>query len=84
MRALVRDNFTCRAFDIGLSTEPCTENRLRFLHVHHLKERINGGNHELDNLLTICRAHHIKLHPYMAFEYAIKDKEIENGNEREL
>lgn len=83
MRALVRDDFYCQAHQLGLCDEPCTENRLRFLHVHHVEERQAGGTHDLANLLTLCRTHHIKLHPHMLYEYAALDKELE-GDWREL
>ena len=77
MRALVRDDFTCQAHQLGLCDEPCKENRLRFLHVHHVNERSGGGTHDLSNLLTLCRVHHIQLHPYMLYEYAAVDKELD-------
>lgn len=77
MRALVRDNFTCQAHQLGLCDEPCQENHLRHLHVHHKKERINGGTHDLDNLLTLCIPHHEALHPHMKYEHAMKQREYE-------
>jgi len=90
MRTLVRDDFTCQFRQLNLREieggccdhEP--ENRLRFLHVHHIIERQFGGQHDLDNLLTLCRAHHIELHPHMRFEYAITDKIIGDGSMKEL
>ena len=69
MRALVRDDFTCQAHKLDLSDEPCSETRLRFLVVHHIKFRINGGDHSLDNLATLCRAHHGDIHPHLKKEY---------------
>jgi hypothetical protein len=33
-----------------------------FVDVHHLKLRSEGGTDELDNLLTLCAAHHRALH----------------------
>jgi hypothetical protein len=30
--------------------------------VHHLRAREDGGGHELDNLLTLCGAHHRACH----------------------
>lgn len=62
-KSLVRDDFTCQNHQLG--GEPCDENRVRFLHTHHIKARINGGTHDLDNLLTICRKHHEDIHPFM-------------------
>ena len=55
LRTLVRDNFTCQ--EVG-----CTENRFRHLTVHHLVGRADGGTDNLDNLLTVCRGHHERLH----------------------
>lgn len=83
MQTLVRDNFTCQAYQLGLCKEPCTENRLRFLHVHHLLPRVNGGTHDLQNLLTVCRVHHEQIHPHMRFEFAAHKREFEMP-EREL
>lgn len=89
MRTLVRDDFTCQFHKLGLSEgEGCTlehpENRLRFLHVHHIQERQNGGTHDLDNLITICRVHHVMVHPHMAFEYAATDRVLEAPPDKEL
>lgn len=84
MRALVRDDFTCQAHKLGLCDEPCHENRLRYLHVHHVQERQRGGTHDLDNLITLCQEHHIQLHPHMRYEYALRDKELEGDADREL
>jgi hypothetical protein len=33
-----------------------------YVDVHHLRAREDGGNHELDNLLTLCGAHHRACH----------------------
>ena len=84
MRALVRDDFTCQAHKLDLCSEPCTENHLRHLNVHHIQERQNGGSHDLDNLITLCRAHHIQIHPHMAFELAARDKELDAPDLPEL
>lgn len=84
MRALVRDNFTCQAHLLGLCKEPCTENRLRKIHVHHVQWRSHGGDHDLDNLLTLCKEHHILIHPHMRFEYAVRDKILDAPPDREL
>ena len=55
---LNRDGHRCR--QIHPSGERCQNQR--FLDVHHLKPRSEGGNHELDNLLTLCSTHHHWLH----------------------
>jgi 5-methylcytosine-specific restriction endonuclease McrA len=76
MRALVRDNFTCQYQALGLKSieDGCCsqqpETRLRYLQVHHIQERINGGSHDLDNLITVCRAHHAHIHPHMDYQLA--------------
>lgn len=84
MRALVRDDFTCQAHKLGLCAESCTENRLRFLHIHHMQERQHGGTHDLDNLITLCREHHEQIHPHMRFEFAAQDKVLDAPLDREL
>ncbi|MBI5670653.1 MAG: HNH endonuclease [Chloroflexi bacterium] len=84
MRALVRDNFTCQAHVLGLCDEPCTENRLRRLHVHHIQERQAGVTHDLENLITLCRNHHIQLHPHMRYQYAMRNRVLEAGPAKEL
>ena len=34
----------------------------RFCEIHHIRERENGGTHELPNLVMLCRYHHRELH----------------------
>ena len=68
MRALVRDDFLCQAHQLDLIDKPCDEHRLNRLVVHHKQHRINGGGHELSNLITLCHRHHIELHPHMRFQ----------------
>lgn len=46
---LARDNHRCRA-------PGC--HRTRFLEVHHIVPRNNGGNNKPDNLITLCSACH--------------------------
>jgi hypothetical protein len=77
MRALVRDDFRCQAHQLGLCETPCSETRLHKLHVHHLQMRIQGGNHDLDNLLTLCKAHHEMLHPWMKHRIAKKERHFD-------
>lgn len=77
MQCLVRDNFTCQH-------PSCKENRLRFLQVHHIKMRINGGSHDLDNLITLCREHHAEIHPHMKFELSEKDNKVFDMSTKEL
>lgn len=81
MRALVRDDFTCQAHTLGLCEEPCQENRLRHLHVHHIVPRIQGGTHDLSNLLTLCTTHHIRLHPHMLYDLPQRERVLEADND---
>ncbi len=34
----------------------------RFLDVHHVRPRADGGNHDPDNLVCLCGAHHAAIH----------------------
>jgi hypothetical protein len=77
MRALVRDEFRCQAHQLGLCDTPCSENRLNKLHVHHLKMRINGGTHDMTNLLTLCKSHHEMLHPWMKHKIGRSERSLE-------
>lgn len=77
MACLVRDNFQCQAHKLGVCSEPCIENRLRFLQVHHIKMRIAGGTHDLDNLITICRKHHADIHPWLKYEMEYEGQTME-------
>jgi hypothetical protein len=49
---LERDRFVCQAPGCGNS---------RFLEIHHVKSRSQGGGNELDNLITLCSGCH-RLH----------------------
>jgi hypothetical protein len=42
-------------------TFPGCESR-RFLHIHHIQHWARGGPTDLDNLLTVCTAHHDLIH----------------------
>lgn len=55
MCCLVRDNFKCQH-------PGCTETRLHFLTVHHIKPLSAGGKHRVSNLVTLCFDHHDALH----------------------
>lgn len=50
--ALDRDNYTCQI---------CGAKNTR-LEVHHIKYRSQGGSDDLDNLITLCKDCHNKLH----------------------
>jgi 5-methylcytosine-specific restriction endonuclease McrA len=78
------NSHTCQAHKLGLCAEPCGETRMRFLQVHHILQRQQGGTHDLDNLITICRVHHIQIHPHMAYDMAVQDKVLDAAPDREL
>ena len=52
-KVLIRDRFAC-------VVPGCTSKR--FLEVHHLRRRADGGGHEPWNLLVLCDCHHKGLH----------------------
>lgn len=76
--AMARDNCTCQFHKLNLAPieNVCTlekpEDRPRHLQVHHIQRRINGGTHDMDNLITICTAHHEHIHPHMRFDRAVR------------
>jgi hypothetical protein len=47
--------------DGGMCAVPGCE-RSGWLHTHHLKHWADGGSTNVDNLVTLCSAHHRKLH----------------------
>ena len=77
MRVLVRDNFQCQAKELGLCEESCEEDRLRWLHVHHIRMRVQGGTNDMANLVTLCKHHHSVIHPWMRLQFPLNAKEIE-------
>ena len=50
---LVRDDYKCQCGKKGCSDE---------LRVHHIIYRSNGGSDNPDNLITLCKKHHMSLH----------------------
>jgi len=52
-KVLFRDRFAC-------TVPGCTSKR--FLEVHHIKRRADGGGHEPWNLLVLCDGHHKRHH----------------------
>ena len=52
-QVLARDRYTCRGAGCG---------RTRFLHVHHIVGRENGGKNVPENLVTLCGGCHRTLH----------------------
>lgn len=77
MRALVRDEFQCQH-------PGCTEGSLRLLEVHHIRQRIHGGTHDLENLITLCRLHHAERHPHLTRQVAGHQAELSEYPWREL
>jgi len=80
LQALVRDNFNCQAHQLDLCNTLCGESRLSYLHVHHIKMRINGGTHDLDNLITLCKHHHEQIHPWMKKRKALPRTKLSYKN----
>ena len=39
----------------------CTR-QARWCEIHHIRERVHGGTHELDNLVLLCTYHHREVH----------------------
>lgn len=76
MRCLVRDDFRCRADRIGLPA--CDEDDLDLLIVHHIKHRFHRGTHALENLVTLCKECHAKIHPHLRreLEGRMKSREL--------
>jgi 5-methylcytosine-specific restriction endonuclease McrA len=92
-RALVRDNFRCQFASFGLTeieglcTASCPEERIRLLQVHHIVERTNFlpheiEGHDLDNLITLCIAHHEQVHPHMRKQRKAALKTIATGKKK--
>jgi hypothetical protein len=46
----------------GYKCQYCSSRNLPDLTIHHIIERINGGSDRPDNLVTVCRACHNKIH----------------------
>lgn len=95
MKALVRDGFKCQFQTLGLQSIKgvCTceaqEDRLRALQVHHIIERTNFRPHEieghdLDNLITVCQAHHEHIHPHMRYMRGMPSKDGGEYPDKEL
>jgi hypothetical protein len=50
---LARDQYCC-------SVPGCT--RRIWKEIHHIKWRVDGGNHDIDNLTALCNPHHKMIH----------------------
>ena len=48
-----RDQGTCRVPGCRASQN---------VDIHHIKPRAEGGGHSVDNLITLCEAHHLQMH----------------------
>jgi|GEM_PF-1882966 len=53
-----RDQHSCQAMDDAGNL--CSQNR--WLHIHHIVPRSEGGGDDPDNLITLCSFHHHLLH----------------------
>jgi hypothetical protein len=67
-RTLERDHYWPTCHQLGLTGE-CAGG----VEVHHKLRRSQGGTHELDNLATLCAAHHrwVHEHPAQAYELGL-------------
>lgn len=81
--ALIRDDYKCKAHTLGLCDEPCQAPKRKLI-VHHIKFRIRGGTHELDNLITLCHEHHACIHPHLRFELENPPLELGECEKKEL
>lgn len=93
MRCFVRDDITCQceALDLpeikgldGHCTFDKPQTRLSELECHHKKFRIQGGDHDLDNLVTVCKLHHDMYHPHRQREIGEWDKPLGDYPLKEL
>jgi len=57
-QVMLRDKGRCQ-FPLGLGGK-C--NKTRWIHLHHIKPITAGGGHSVENLITLCSAHHAFLH----------------------
>ncbi len=55
-RAIMARDQSCRF--------PGCDRPARWTDVHHIKERVNRGTHELENLCALCKFHHRYVHKY--------------------
>ena len=63
-QTLERDGFCCQY--IEGDDDVCGETELP-LHVHHIVPKGRHGGDEPSNLVTLCEAHHHKMHPKVPF-----------------
>lgn len=56
-----RDDWTCQSCDVESGPTAGVE-----LHAHHIEPIADGGSDELENLLTLCKDCHRKLHGHIA------------------
>jgi len=54
-----------------------------WLQVHHVKYRSQGGKHELDNLVLLCKEHHDLVHSNKRKFVPILEEYIKNKKENE-
>ena len=72
IKILERDNYECRLCGDGGNFE---------LELHHLTPFSNGGNNDINNLITLCKSCHLFMHcnPKLVMKQHIKHKERINA-----
>lgn len=48
----------------------------RYLHIHHIESRKDGGGSEIDNLILLCGAHHRAYHEGKVRQIVTEDGEL--------
>jgi len=61
-QVLERDSFTCQAEGCGWTREQWIQEDPRHLELHHVKQHVDGGANEADNLITLCNRCHDRAH----------------------
>ena len=59
-KVLVRDNYTCD--DCRWSPKQWNKSDPRYLELHHIKQHVDGGINEAENLVVLCNVCHDKMH----------------------
>jgi len=71
---LNRDNYQCRE---------CKKKTNLKLHVHHIQFRSNGGSNSPDNLVTLCKTCHDKLHNLKKEEAEKSSKKLQKKAQKQ-
>lgn len=75
LKTLERDKFTCQ--DCGKKDEldkykGWEKSGDTILEIHHIKPKNAGGTSELDNLITLCKGCHSRIHPHLRNKHSMK------------